>query len=319
MEYSPLLSKEERCNVVVSPVQLVDRSSAFDTEPDESVALANSIEPGGLCCPSELSCVLSTLCFLGWCFGCRCVNEKTEQVLLNFGKYHGVLREPGCYCVNPCGIRPRTVTTARAAIELTHVKVADLKGNPLLVGGVVTYVVVDARKAALDVQNVYGYISTQAMAVLKRIASMYPYEAKTGQLSLKSEASRLHEQMIRLLQNRVTPAGVLIINFELTDLAYAPEIANAMLIRQQAEALVDARQVIVQGAVQISHGALRSLAERGVQLTKEQEAVMVSNLLCVICGDSKITPSVSVETSAQHDHGHGSVRADLEHRRRHQR
>jgi len=193
---------------------------------------------------------------------------------------------------------PRVVSTARAAIDLTHVKVADFKGNPLMVSGVVTYVVVDSRKAALDVQNVNSYIQTQAMAVLKRIASMYPYEAKEGEHSLKTEASRLRTQMVRFLQDRVNAAGVLIINFELTDLAYAPEIANAMLIRQQAEALVDARKIIVEGAVHISYGALAGLAERGVRLTKDQEAMMVTNLLCVICGDSKVTPTVNVGTSA---------------------
>jgi len=260
--------------------------------------LENKFESGGLCCPNLLSCFLGTVCFCAWCGACNTVDEKTEKVLLNWGKFQGVVREPGCYCWNPFGMSPRVVSTARAAIDLTHVKVADFKGNPLMVSGVVTYVVVDSRKAALDVQNVNSYIQTQAMAVLKRIASMYPYEAKEGEHSLKTEASRLRTQMVRFLQDRVNAAGVLIINFELTDLAYAPEIANAMLIRQQAEALVDARKIIVEGAVHISYGALAGLAERGVRLTKDQEAMMVTNLLCVICGDSKVTPTVNVGTSA---------------------
>jgi regulator of protease activity HflC (stomatin/prohibitin superfamily) len=184
--------------------------------------------------------------------------------------------------------------TARAAIDLIHVKVADLKGNPLMVSGVVTYGVVNARKAALDVTDVKAYIQTQGLAVMKKIASMYPYEAKEGEHSLKTEASRLRSQMIALLQDRCDAAGVQIVNFELTDLAYAPEIANAMLIRQQAEAMVDARKIIVEGAVQISMGALHGLAERGVKLSKEEEAKMVSNLLVVICGDSKVQPTVNV-------------------------
>jgi regulator of protease activity HflC (stomatin/prohibitin superfamily) len=163
-----------------------------------------------------------------------------------------------------------------------------------MVSGVVTYQIVDARKAALDVPETKSYINTQGLAVMKKIASMYPYEAKEGEHSLKTEASRLRLQMIELLQDRVTPAGIQVVNFELTDLAYAPEIAQAMLIRQQAEAMVDARKIIVEGAVQISYGALAALSERGVKMSKEEESKMVTNLLVVICGDSKVQPQVNV-------------------------
>jgi len=100
--------------------------------------------------------------------------------------------------------------------------------------------------------------------------------------------------MIDLLQERVNASGVQIVNFELTDLAYAPEIAQAMLIRQQAEAMVDARKIIVEGAVQISMGALAGLADKGIKMTKEEEAKMVTSLLVVICGDAKVQPTVNV-------------------------
>jgi len=111
---------------------------------------------------------------------------------------------------------------------------------------------------------------------------------------LKTEASRLRTQMIEMLQQRVDAAGVLVVNFELTDLAYAPEIAQAMLIRQQAEAMVDARKIIVDGAINIAHGALSGLSERGVKMSKEEEVRLVTNLLVVICGDAKVQPQVSV-------------------------
>jgi len=249
---------------------------------------------GSLCCPDFLSCCLSCFFPCGWCGSCATVDEKTERVLLAFGKYFGTVREPGCYCWNPCGISSRIVSTSRSAIDLLQVKVADARGNPLMVSGVVTYQIVDARKAALDVPETKSYINTQGLAVMKKIASMYPYEAKEGEHSLKTEASRLRLQMIELLQDRVTPAGIQVVNFELTDLAYAPEIAQAMLIRQQAEAMVDARKIIVDGAVQISYGALAGLAERGVKMSKDEEAKMVTNLLVVICGDSKVQPQVNV-------------------------
>jgi len=178
------------------------------------------------------------------------------------------MRQPGCYCWSPFGLTTKTISTARSAIDLMHVKVADQKGNPLMVSGVVTYQVVDSRKAALDVSHVESYVQTQALAVLKKIAALYPYEAKEGGHSLKTEAGHLRGIMVKFLQERVNAAGALIVNFELTDLAYAPEIAGAMLIRQQAEALVDARKIVVEGAVQISYGALSGLNDRGIKLTK---------------------------------------------------
>jgi regulator of protease activity HflC (stomatin/prohibitin superfamily) len=257
----------------------------------------NDTEAGtSLCCPSGLACFMSTVCFCGWCCACTTLNERTESVLLSFGKYTGVLREPGCYCLNPCGISSRMISTARGAIDLISVKVADFKGNPLVVSGVVTYQIVNARKAALEVSNVREYIQTQGLAVMKRIASMFPYEGRDGEQSLKTEQGNLRKQMCTLLQERVEPAGVQVLNFELTDLAYAPEIAQAMLIRQQAEAMVDARKIIVQGAVTIAMGAIQGLQEKGVKLSKEEEARMVSNLLVVICGDAKVQPTVNVSS-----------------------
>jgi len=264
------------------------------TEQPQRAPLQNSLETGGLCCPNVLSCFLGTIFPCAWFGACSCVDEKTEKVLLYYGKYHGVIREPGCYCWNPYGVNSRLVSTARVAIDLVHVKVADGKGNPLLVSGVVTYEIIDARRAALDVPLTRSFVNTQGLAVMKKIASMYPYEAKEGEHSLKSEAAHLRSQMINMLQDRVTAAGVKIFNFELTDLAYAPEIAQAMLIRQQAEAMVDARKIIVEGAVAISYGALVGLGERNLQLSVTDQSRLVSSLLTVICGDSKVQPQLSV-------------------------
>jgi len=237
---------------------------------------------------------LSTIFPCNWFWSCTTLDEKTEKVLLNFGKFHGVIREPGCYCVNMWGLSAREVQTSRSAIDLIHVKVADGKGNPLLVSGVVTYEIVDSRKAALDVPQTKSFVNTQGLAVMKKISSMYPYEAKEGEHSLKTEAQHLRAQMIEMLQERVKAAGVHILNFELTDLAYAPEIAQAMLIRQQAEAMVDARKIIVDGAVAISYGAIAGLSDRHVQLSVSDQAKLVTNLLTVICGDSKVQPQIQV-------------------------
>jgi len=291
--------KKEKTAVEHDPLLIVQEKFI---EPEAKV-LKNEIL-GNFCCPSFLSCLSSCLCACTWCGACTVVNERTEHVLLNWGQFFAVIREPGLYCINPSGITTKVISTTRCALDLTQVKVADQKGNPMMVSGVVTYQIVDARKAALDVPDTKGYISTQGLAVMKKICSLYPYEAKKGEHSLKSEAGHLRKEMISLLQERVAPAGVLIINFELTDLSYAAEIAQAMLIRQQAEAMIDARKIIVEGAVSIAHGAIVGLEERGMKMTKEEEGRMVSRLLTVICGDSKVTnnPAAHAPPPQQHPH-----------------
>jgi len=170
-----------------------------------------------------------------------------------------------------------------------------------LISGVVSYQIYKARAAVLDVQDVRQYILNQGLAVAKKIASMYPYESQDGH-SLKGEAERIREQMMAMLQERCNVAGVVIHNFELTDLAYAPEIAQAMLIRQQAEAMVDARKIIVKGAVEIAHGAVESLSGRGLHLSPEEQNRVVSNLLVIICGDAKVQPIISVSSSGATHH-----------------
>jgi len=303
------LMSEKKEKVVVESDPLLVVQEKF-IEPEAKV-LKNEVHKG-FCCPSLLSCLSATLCPCAWFNSCVVVNERTEHVLLNWGQLFAVLREPGLYIINPSGNTTRIIPTTRCAIDLTQVKVADQKGNPLMVSGVVTYQIIDSRKAALDVPDTKTYISTQGLTVMKKICSMYPYEAKKGEHSLKSEAGHLRKEMISLLQERVNPAGVLIINFELTDLSYAAEIAQAMLIRQQAEAMIDARKIIVEGAVSIAHGAIVGLEERGLKMTKEEEGKMVSRLLVVICGDSKVTtnPAAQMASSPPHpQHQHHDIPA----------
>jgi len=250
-----------------------------------------------LCCPNTLACIASGLWPCIWLSSCHTVREKEEVVILSCGKYVGTVRQPGCYCWNTCGTATYSVSSSRVAVNLDNVKVADARGNPLVISGVVTYHVAKARAAVLDVENVRKYIENQGLAVMKKMAAMYPYESQDGH-SLKSEADRIREQMIHMLQDRCNVAGVVIHSFELTDLAYAPEIAGAMLIRQQAEAMVDARKIIVKGAVEIAHGALDGLANKGVKMEPDEQARMVTNLLVTICGDTKVQPTISLSSEA---------------------
>jgi len=260
----------------------------------EQIPLRNDFAFGSLCCPSFLSCVASTLCPWLWCCACSVIDVKQEKVLLNYGKYFATLKEPGCYLVNPCGIEEHKVWTTRRAIDLANVKVADQRGNPCQISGIVTYQVVDALKATLKVSDFDHYIKTQGLSVMKRIAAQYPYETRDGTNSLKGEAEKISSELIDLLQDRVDAAGILVVNFELTDLAYAPEVAARMLLRQSAEALVDARKIIVKGAVEIAHGAIVSVKERGIDMSDPERARLVTNLLVTICSESGVQNTVQL-------------------------
>jgi len=250
-----------------------------------------------LLCPGPLVTVLSLLCIPACCVGsCQVVNVKQEKVLLSLGKYQGTLRKPGCYCVNPMCLVARTISTAQVAVELANVKVADAKGNPLLLSGVVTYKVVDSERAALNVLNHQSFINTQGLTVMKKVASMYPYEAKEGEHSLKSEADVLRVELMSLLQERVDEAGIRVLNFEFNDLAYAPEIAQAMLVRQQAEKVVEARLLIAEGAVEIVKETLKGLTAQNIILNDQEKVRMASNLVVAICSESGATPVMNVST-----------------------
>jgi regulator of protease activity HflC (stomatin/prohibitin superfamily) len=224
--------------------------------------------------------------------------EKEEQVLLVFGKYHDTIRSPGMHWVNPIGLEKRLVSTKRQNMDVggvtNPIKVADGDGNPVIVSGVVGYRIINSKAAALEVENARSFVHTQAQTILKQVVSRYPYEATDGSASLKSETYEIGIELCRALQEKSTVAGVLIESFELADLSYAPEIAQVMLVRQQAKAMVDARGVVVEGAVGIVRGAVEQLAEAGIPLDEKETSKLVTNLLTVICGDQGAQPVITL-------------------------
>lgn len=245
-------------------------------------------------CPNPLSCVLSIFPF-SWFGGCQIVNENESTVNLHFGQLSSVITEPGIYCMNPCGLQTYKQSLKQVSLDLKKVKVIDKKGNPLLLSAIVVYRVEDPIKASLEVQSVVTYIRSMGEAVLKQIAALYPYESTNdGEPSLKTEATHIAQIMVKRLQMKTTACGTVILDFALTDLSYAPEIANAMLVRQQAEALIDARTMIVQGAVDIAYSAAKQLNDRGVKMDDHEKSKMVSNIMCIICGDANVQPTLSV-------------------------
>jgi regulator of protease activity HflC (stomatin/prohibitin superfamily) len=179
-------------------------------------------------------------------------------------------------------------------MELKDIKVVDQRGNPVIISGVITYRNTSALKACVDVENPRQLIMQQGTTVLKQVASRYPYSANPGQPSLQSECAGISSELVRSLQEKTAVAGTQVLSFELVDLAYAPEIAQAMLVKQQAEALVDARRLIVGAAVDMAQTAVANLEAGGADLSAEAKERITSTLLAVICSHSSTVPTVPV-------------------------
>eukprot|EP00929_Paragymnodinium_shiwhaense_P003117 TRINITY_DN103513_c0_g1_i1.p1 TRINITY_DN103513_c0_g1~~TRINITY_DN103513_c0_g1_i1.p1 ORF type:complete len:306 (+),score=53.34 TRINITY_DN103513_c0_g1_i1:74-919(+) len=267
--------------------------SQMDSDSDEYSFEGD--DPGNICCPDPKSCLLSTVCVPAWLGACKVVNARENAVVLIWGDYAGTITQPGCHCVNPCGTEFRQVSTARQTLDIKDIKCSDSKGNPIFVSGNLAYMVYSAKRACLDVTNVKEYISQQAPMVMRKICSKYPYDSVSGpSLRGHSGDETVSDDLRRVMQVKASDAGVQILQYEITDLSYAPEIAAAMLQKQQAEAMVEARQVVVQSAVDISSSAIKRMKGLGHSITPAGEERIISSLLTVICGDRGAQPTVAV-------------------------
>jgi regulator of protease activity HflC (stomatin/prohibitin superfamily) len=208
------------------------------------------------------------------------------RVIQLFGQYQGTIRDPGLKWVNPFTIR-RVVSTRIRNQESAQLKVNDADGNPIEIAAVVVWQVRDTANAIYAVDEFTNFVTVQTETAVRHIASSYQYDNRgSGALSLRDNAEEITERLSAELTNRVKPAGVQVIETRLTRLSYAPEIAQAMLRQQQADAVVGARQRIVEGAVGMVRMALQRLQEEEVvQLDEERKAAMVSNLLVVLCSE----------------------------------
>jgi len=225
------------------------------------------------------------------------VQPNQGQVMQLFGRYAGTVRDAGLRWTNPFYAK-RPVSLRVRNFESSKLKVNDSDGNPIEIAAVVVWQVVDTAEAVFEVDDYENFVQIQSESALRQMAQSYPYDSHdTGQPSLRSHGDEVNSHIRNEIQSRLGKAGVSVIEARISHLAYAQEIAQAMLQRQQAGAIIAARTRIVEGAVSMVEMALAELNKRGVvDLDNERRAAMVSNLLVVLCGDRATQPVVNTGT-----------------------
>ena len=229
------------------------------------------------------------------------VNPNEARVMQLFGDYAGTAKTTGLRWANPFYSKKRISQRVRS-FESAHLKVNDKEGNPIEIGAVVVWKVVDTAEATFEVDNYETYVRVQSEAALRNAATSYPYDShdEANVISLRGTTGAVAEHLKEEMQQRLQKAGVEVVETRISHLAYAPEIAAAMLQRQQAGAIIAARQRIVEGAVGMVEMALDLLSNREiVTLDNERKAAMVSNLLVVLCGDRNTQPVINTGTIYQ--------------------
>ena len=225
------------------------------------------------------------------------VNPNEAKVLQLFGAYAGTVKTPGLRWANPFYNR-RSISQRVRNFESALLKVNDHDGNPIETAAIVVWKVIDTAEACFEVDDYEHFVRVQSEAALRNLATRYPYDAHNeGQLSLRGSTAEIADQLKAEVQSRLTKAGVQVLEARIANLSYAQEIASAMLRRQQASAVVAARQKIVEGAVGMVEMALTQLSKNKiVELDEERKAAMVSNLLVVLCSEHQAQPVVNAGT-----------------------
>ncbi|GAB4156967.1 MAG: SPFH domain-containing protein [Winogradskyella sp.] len=234
-------------------------------------------------------------------FGFVMVQPNGSRVLLLFGKYVGTIKKNGFYWVNPFYTKKK-ISLRASNFDSERLKVNDKLGNPVMISTILVWRVQNTYKAAFDVDNYENFVRVQTDAAVRKLASMYPYdnfadEGHDEDITLRSSVNEVSEALEKEIDERLSIAGIEVLEARIGYLAYAQEIANAMLKRQQATAIVAARHKIVEGAVSMVEMAIHELNKNQVvELDEERKAAMVSNLMVVLCGDKEAAPVVNTGT-----------------------
>ena len=228
------------------------------------------------------------------------VNPNEAKVMVLFGEYAGTVRQAGIFWVNPF-FKRSSVSLRIRNFESAKLKVNDHDGNPIEIAAIVVWKVVDSAEAVFEVDNYDDYVRVQSESAVRNLATLHPYDAhQEGQMSLRGQTQEIAEQLKREIQDRVATAGVEVLEARISHLAYSPEIAAAMLRRQQASAIIAARQKIVEGAVSMVEMALHQLTERKiVQMDEHRKAAMVSYLMVVLCSEHNAQPVLNTGAADQ--------------------
>ncbi|MBK9742349.1 MAG: SPFH domain-containing protein [Saprospiraceae bacterium] len=234
--------------------------------------------------------------------GFMAIQPNSARVLTLFGDYTGTIKESGFFWANPLLLK-RKISLRANNLETTQLKVNDKQGNPIMIAAVVVWKVQDTFKAAFDVENYQEFVTIQSESALRKMAMAYSYdnfEDENAEITLRSSSTEINEMLENEISERLNIAGIEVIEARISHLAYAQEIASAMLQRQQASAVVAARSKIVEGAVGMVEMALEALNKKDiVHLDEEKKAAMVSNLLVVLCSDKAASPVVNTGTLHQ--------------------
>lgn len=248
--------------------------------------------------PIKIAALILFVVILIWCGGFMAVAPNEARVMQLFGRYLGTVHQDGLWWANPFATK-RKISVRVRNFDSDKLKVNDRNGNPIEIGAVVVWKVVDTAEAVFEVDDFEHYVEVQSEAALRNLASRYPYdsfgeEEHEHEVALRSHTQQIAEELKTEVQARLAKAGVEVIEARISHLAYAPEIASAMLQRQQAAAIIAARRKIVDGAVGMVQMALHDLSAKQVlQLDEERKAAMVSNLLVVLCSDRSAQPVVN--------------------------
>jgi regulator of protease activity HflC (stomatin/prohibitin superfamily) len=245
---------------------------------------------------SSLVIAIACACFAGL----TVVNPNQAKVVTLFGVYQGSIKVPGLWWVNPLTTRRRLSLRVRN-FESGKLKVNDHDGNPIEIAAVIVWRIVETFEAVFNVDDYEHFVHVQTEAAVRILATTYPYDShEDGQLSLRSSVGDITDRLRHEVHERLAKAGIEVIEARISHLAYAPEIAGAMLRRQQASAVIAARQKIVEGAVGMVEMALDEISRKGVvKLDEERKAAMVSNLLVVLCSERGVEPVVNTGTLYQ--------------------
>ena len=229
------------------------------------------------------------------------VNPNTSKVILLFGKYVGTVKDNGFFWANPFYTK-RGISLRASNFDSERVKVNDKLGNPIMISTILVWKVEDTYKAAFDVDNYENFVRVQSDAAVRKLASLYPYDNfedddKDEEITLRASVNEVSLALEKELAERLDMAGIKVLEARIGYLAYAQEIASAMLKRQQATAIIAARHKIVEGAVSMVEMALDKLSKKEiVELDEERKAAMVSNLMVILCSDKDATPVVNAGT-----------------------